>query len=134
MAEQGAAVFHYKLYTTIWLYILHICIKLIKIKYWFKIPISIIILYLIPLKFWLIMLQFNPREMNTCSSIFYDTCGKKGNWWINGICTQAGFNDLISHLGSDEIQWLSWTAPILPFISANFSSAPVKQKETAGGV
>ena len=54
------------------------------------------------------------------------------NWWYLHI--QVGFTDLNLHLSSDETQWLCWTWPILPFISANFSSATIKQEEAAVGI
>lgn len=78
------------------------------------------------------MLPFNSWAMNSHLSEFGHTWEKKkfSEWMV--FAASAGFNDLIS-LGSDEIQWLCWNWPILPFSSANFSSATLKQEETAVG-
>lgn len=115
--------------TLLWLYPPYTCITLIKNKILIKIPASIMILHLLPLKILTNNAAIQSNRNEHMFKYFLWHTGEKGMGEPMAFCTQPGSNDLISHLGFDEIQWLSWTWSIF-----TLHLSPLKQEDTAVGV
>ena len=124
VVEKGIAVFHYK-FSIVWLYTLYMCIK--ERKYWLIIPVSIIILHIIPVKIGIYNAAIHSKKNDLK---FKYHLWEKRNTWTDDIWTlKLALMIWICILALMKHNGFAGLDPFYPLSQLTFLQPPLNKKE-----